>query len=157
MHTPELKIPVSPYHEWAGKMQDIKTSLMKEGGAKVIDGDINIYGKILMQGQHDRSTGLWTVPLDNTRISSMAQKYIKRQGKISNKVYKFMKVYNTIQYLHAAAFSPVTSKFIKAIDAGNFTTLLNLMTRHINQYPEKSEATIKGHMNQERKNVRSRR
>jgi hypothetical protein len=40
--------------------------LFEEGEAKVINGDIKINGNIIMQGQRDRETGLWMVPLDNS-------------------------------------------------------------------------------------------
>jgi hypothetical protein len=48
----------------------------------------------------------------------------------------------------------VKSTFIKAIELGNFTTWPNITAHHVKQYLEKSEATIKGHINQQRKNVR---
>jgi ABC-type transporter MlaC component len=38
---------------------------------------------------------------------------------------------------------------------GNFTTWPTLTAEHVNKYLEKSEATVKGHLNQTRKNVRS--
>jgi hypothetical protein len=58
------------------------------------------------------------------------------------------------QYLHAAEFSPVKSTVTKAIEAGNFTTWPNLTAQLIKQYLEKSEVTTKGHINQQRRNVR---
>jgi hypothetical protein len=117
----------------------------------VIDGDITIEGRILMQGRRSRSTGLWTVPLDNTGISSMAQQHRNRKGEMSNHVYEFTKGYYATQYLHAAIFLPVASTFIKAVEAGNFTTWPKLTAHDVKQYLKKSEATIKGHMNQQRK------
>jgi hypothetical protein len=99
-----------------------------------------------MHGQRDHSTGLCTVPLD----TNSTKKY-----KSINSVYEISKVYGTIQYLHAAAGSPVPSTFVKAIKAGNFTTWPTLTPEHVNKYLEKSEATVKGHLNQTRKNVRS--
>jgi hypothetical protein len=39
--------------------------LFEEGKAKIFEGDVTVHGKVLMEGQRDRSTGLWTVPLDN--------------------------------------------------------------------------------------------
>jgi hypothetical protein len=85
----------------------------------------------------------------------MAHQYRKRQGEMSNNVYKLSKVYNATQHLHASSFSPVNSTFTKAIEAGNFTTRPNLTAHHVKQHLEKSEAIIKGHMNQQSKNVRS--
>jgi hypothetical protein len=49
----------------------------------------------------------------------------------------------------------VPSTFIKAIEAGNFVTWPTLTAQYVRKYLEKSEATIKGHLNQTRKNVRS--
>jgi hypothetical protein len=78
-----------------------------------------------------------------------------KQNESINSVYEISKVYDKIQYLHAAAGSPVPSTFVKAIKAGNFTTWPTLTPEHVNKYLEKSEATVKGHVNQTRKNVRS--
>jgi hypothetical protein len=47
--------------------------LFEEGGAKVINGDIKINSNIVMQRQRDRETGLWAVPLDNSRANVMTQ------------------------------------------------------------------------------------
>jgi hypothetical protein len=121
----------------------------------VIEVDVTIDGEFVMQGQRDNETGLWTVLLDNTWMSTMTQKYRKQQEEISNNVYEISKVYEATQYLHAAAFSPVKSTFTKAIEEGNLTMWPNLTLHHVKQYLDKSEATIKGNMNQQRKNVRS--
>jgi hypothetical protein len=86
--------------------------------------------------------------------SSIGRKKHKKDESI-NSVYEISKVYNRIQYLHAAAGSPAPSTFVKAIKAGNFTTWPTPTPEHVNKYLEKSEATVKGHLNQTRKNVRS--
>jgi hypothetical protein len=130
-----------------GKMCDAGcTVLFDNGQAQVIDGNVSVQGRIIMHGQRDLSTGLLTVPLDTNNT---------KQNESINSVYEISKVYNTIQYLHAAAGSPVPSTFVKAIKAGNFTTWPTLTPEHVNKYLEKSEATVKGHFNQTRKNVRS--
>jgi hypothetical protein len=114
--------------------------------AQVIDGNVSVQGRIVMHGQRDLSTGLWTVLLDTNNT---------KQNESINSVYEISKVYDTIQYLHAAAGSPVPSTFVKAIKAGNLTTWPTLTPEHVNKYLEKSEATVKGHLNQTSKNVRS--
>jgi hypothetical protein len=106
-----------------------------------------------MQGEHDRTTGLWTVPLDDTEKTGESENKIETNE--INNVYEISKVYDTIQYLHATAGSPVPSTFIKAIESGNFTTCPTLTAQHVKKYLKKSEATVKGHLNQTRKNVRS--
>jgi hypothetical protein len=98
-----------------------------------------------MHGQRDHSTGLWTVSLDANSA---------KKDESINSVYEISKVYDTIQYSHTATGSPVPSMFIKAINAGNFTTWPTLTPEHVNKYLEKSEATVKGHLNQNKKNVR---
>jgi hypothetical protein len=63
--------------------------LFDEWEAKVIEGNIRIDGKIVVQGQRDREMGLlWTVPLDNTWMSVMTQQYRKQKGGMSNNVYE---------------------------------------------------------------------
>jgi hypothetical protein len=99
-----------------------------------------------MHGQHDHSAGLWTVPLDANST---------KQNESIYSAYEISKVYDTIQYLHAAAGSPVPSMFVRAIKAGNFTTWSTLTPEHVNKYLEKYEATVKGHLNQKKKNMRS--
>jgi hypothetical protein len=93
--------------------------------------------------------------LDTTRMSTMPQKYRKRQSEMSNNVYEFSKIYDSTKYLHASAFSPVKYTFIKSIEDVNFTTWSNLTAQNVKQYLDKSEAMIKGHKNHQRKNLRS--
>jgi hypothetical protein len=57
--------------------------------------------------------------------------------------------------LYAAAGSPVPLTIIKAMEAGNFTTWPTLTEQQVKKYLKISEATVKGHLNQTRKNVRS--
>jgi hypothetical protein len=38
--------------------------LFDEERAQVIEGNVEVQGRIVMHGQRDHSTGLWTVPLD---------------------------------------------------------------------------------------------
>jgi hypothetical protein len=125
------------------------------GEAKVINGPINIEGEEIMSGKRDTTTGLWTVPLDHTSATTMREQYRKRQNEMSNNVYEFTNIYDATQYLHAAAFSPVKPTFLKTIDGGNFATWPTLTAQHVKKYLEKSDASIKGHLNQQRKNVRS--
>jgi hypothetical protein len=123
------------------------------GEAKVINEPINIEREVIMSGKLDIATGLWTVSLDSTSATTMREQYRKRQNDMSNNVYKFTKIYDANQYLHVAAFSPVKSTFLKAINAGNFATWLILTAQHVKKYLEKSDASVKGNMNQQRINV----
>jgi hypothetical protein len=121
----------------------------------VINVPINTEGEVIMSRKRDITTGLRTVPLDHMSAITMREKYCKRQNEMSNNVYEFTKIYDATQYLHTAAFSPVKSTFLKATDADNFATWPTLTAQHVKKYLEKSDVSIKGHMNQHRKHVRS--
>jgi hypothetical protein len=55
-----------------------------------------------------------------------------------------------INYLHAAAFSPVKSTWIKAIKNGIFSSWPGLTEHAVEKLLSKSTATVKGHLNQQR-------
>ena len=59
------------------------------------------------------------------------------------------------QWLHASCGSPNESTFIKAIQKGNFLTWPGLTPQLIRKQLPTSEATSKGHLNQERKSIQS--
>jgi hypothetical protein len=60
-----------------------------------------------------------------------------------------------INYLHAACFSPVKSTWITAIKNGHFTSWPGLTEHAVEKHLSKSTSTTKGHLNQQRENVRS--
>ena len=60
-----------------------------------------------------------------------------------------------VQFLHHAAFIPVTSTWTQAIDVGYFTTWPVLTSELVRKYLPKSLAAAKGHMRQDRQNIRS--
>ena len=60
-----------------------------------------------------------------------------------------------VRYLHRAAFSPVISTLIKAIDAGYYTTCPGLTSKIVRKHLPKALATAQGHLHQQRQNNRS--
>jgi hypothetical protein len=70
-------------------------------------------------------------------------------------VYEKRSISDTIAYLHAACFSPVKDTWIKAIAAGNFSSWPGLSVDIVRKYLAKADANVKGHMNQQRQNIRS--
>ena len=60
-----------------------------------------------------------------------------------------------VRYLHAAFGLPVKSTWIKAIKAGNFSTWPGLTYSNAAKYYPESSETIKAHIVQSIKNVRS--
>jgi hypothetical protein len=60
-----------------------------------------------------------------------------------------------IQHLHAILFSPTTQTRIKSINNGHFATWPMFTAKEIQKYLPKSVATTMGHLDQQRKNLRS--
>ena len=61
-----------------------------------------------------------------------------------------------IAFYHATLFSPVISTWCDAIDNNSFTTWPELTSAQVRKYlPDGSAATIKGHLHQQRSNLRS--
>jgi hypothetical protein len=57
--------------------------------------------------------------------------------------------------MHAVCGYPVKSTWLKAVKAGNFVGWPLLTEKNISKYYPETDETPKGHMNQQRKNVRS--
>lgn len=97
--------------------------------------------KIVLQGNRNPTNNLWY-----TNIPTEEQ---------CHNVYHTSTIKELIQFLHGACGNPVPSSWIKAIDKGHFATWPGLTSEMVKKHLPKSEATIKGHLNQIRKNVRS--
>jgi hypothetical protein len=100
----------------------------------------------LMLGARDPPLGLWRVDLKNAETVTQST-CIHAHDEINHK--------ELISYLHAACFSPVKSIWILAIINGNFTSWPGLTERAVGKYFSKSSATVKGGLNQQRMNARS--
>jgi hypothetical protein len=93
----------------------------------------------ILTGKRDYVTGLWTIDLQQQ----------------SNNIIQISDQSDLVQYLHAACFSPTTATLVKAIKNGHFVTWPGLTVEAVLRHLPKSEATIKGHMDQRRKNILS--
>lgn len=62
---------------------------------------------------------------------------------------------NIVQFFHAAMFSPTIDTLYKAFTLGYITNVPGVTAAAIKKYPPFSTATVKGHLDQTRKNVRS--
>ena len=91
-----------------------------------------------------KENNLWTVSANEEEREEEA-----------NNVYTLPSTKQSIRYLHAAAGFPVESKWIKAIKAGNYVTWPELTTEAVHKHFLESDETQKGHMKQQRQNVRS--
>ena len=102
-------------------------------------------------GHRDSTHGLWNIPLlGDTPPSNPCL-----DTSLANSVYEMTTLKDLVIYLHRACFSPVTSTWTKAINAGYFSTWPGLTSDLVRKHLPKSVATAKGHLRQDRKNVRS--
>lgn len=106
----------------------------------------------LLQGTRDLQTGLWRFPLTNTPTMQKSTAPLEQQ---INSAYDFTSIPALIKFLHATAFSPVKSTWLKAIKSGFFQSWPGITTQAVTKHFPQSEATTKGHMDQTRKNVRT--
>jgi hypothetical protein len=111
-------------------------------------------GKIILT---DSCRGkLWVVP-----ITQKARDYHATQtGAVASNVFSFSAYKTTnkqelIQFLHAAAGSPVPATWLQAIRNQHYATWPGLTEKAANKYLPKSMATAKGHLDKGRQNTGS--
>lgn len=103
-------------------------------------------GNIILTGSRT-SNGLWSIDFQQSQDSSSDRQ--------ANSIIESSSQEQLIQYLHATCFSPSPSTWIRAINAGHFSSWPNLTTENVRKYLQPSIATSKGHMDQRRKNIQS--
>jgi hypothetical protein len=133
--------------------------------------------KLILQGQRNLTNGMWVIQLPahdgdappvtapspnkpiacstsnqttHANITTPAPKQAIACSAIEHKT----KV-DLVTFLHAACFSPATSTFLRNVKAGYFATWPGLTPELITKHLPKSIASVKGHLNQQHKNVRS--
>jgi hypothetical protein len=99
-----------------------------------------------MYGSRDPKSRLWRVNLKQKMKPEIVQ---------CNHAHDKNNQKDLINYLHDACFSPVKSTWIKAIKNGNFSSWPGLNEHNVEKYLSKSTSTAKGHLNQQRQNVRT--
>jgi hypothetical protein len=93
------------------------------------------------------------IPLQQQYTTVQNKTQLSQQ--FANNVYELKIKKEIIQYLHGACFSPTKSAWIKAIKQGHFATWPGLTAEMVEKHLPKSIATAKGHLQQQRKNLRS--
>ena len=95
-----------------------------------------------------------TVPSMPT-LQACSTRFNKGTNYVANNAFVMATKPDRAMYYHRAAFSPVPSTFISAINKGNFSTWPGLTAELISKHVPKSLATAKGHNKLARQNVRS--
>ena len=105
--------------------------------------------KIILQGHRNFNDGLWdvqipSVPPPPPLYKTMNLNYIITKDKSKT---------DLVRYLHATAFSPSITTFIKAIKNENFITWPGIDTLNFATLLGTTKATELGHLDQERANL----
>ena len=102
----------------------------------------NKNNQTMLTGKRRLHDGMWTITLPPPQQANI--------------IIQYKPVGDAIKFLHAACFSPCVSSWCKAIDKGFFKTWPGLTSKRVRQFIKiNTEATVKGHLTQERKNLRS--
>ena len=107
-----------------------------------------------LHGTRDPSNGMWIVDISAAALRPSKPSPTRTTPQVNN-VYELNKKRDIVTYLHKAAFSPVPSTWIEAIDKGFFNTWPGLTAQLVKKHLVKSPATVKGHMRSIRQNLRS--
>jgi hypothetical protein len=108
----------------------------------------------VLTGTSDTRTGLWKFPM-RTPEHPKHTPVPTTTFQCASVLQVQTGICHMIKFLHAAAFSPVKSTWITAIKRGYFTTWPGLTTAAVNKQHPQTTATVKGHLDQTRQNLRS--
>jgi hypothetical protein len=133
--------------------------------------------KLILQGQRNLTNGMWVIQLpahdgdappvparspnkpitcstsDKTKNADLATPAAKQAIACSAIEHKTKA--DLVTFLHAACFSPATLTFLRTVKAGYFATWPGLTPQLITKHLPKCFASVKGHLDQQHKNVRS--
>jgi hypothetical protein len=130
---------------------------------------ISYNNEIIMTGFRSVDTNnLWLLQLDDhvsgpsasapspSQVPNHSTPHIEPTIGTANSIVSNNTLAEQIAFYHATLFSPVISTWCDAIDRNSFTTWPELTSAQVRKYlPEGSIATIKGHLHQQRANLRS--
>jgi hypothetical protein len=151
---PELNAAASKAHVFPGMAHHSLLSvgqLCDEGYIVTFQRDTvticNSENSKLLSGPRDETTGLWRINLKQTNKH--------KPDPIANNVYELRNTGALVHYLHKALFSPTKEAMLQAVKDGHLITWPGLTEDAINKHLKLTPATVMGHMNQRRQNIRS--
>ena len=104
--------------------------------------------QVLLQGQRNLRDGLWDVdlPVVNTNPIQQHMNVIIKLDKTKSELADF---------IHGCLFSPCPSTLMQAVRNKHFLSWPGINSINFLRYSTNNIATLKGHLNQERKNLRT--
>jgi hypothetical protein len=109
---------------------------------------IRLHNQTILTGTRSPITRLWTLDLPTKSEHPNHEHYL-------NTITNNPNLRERIAFYHATMFSPAISTWCNAIDAGHMTTWPALTSAQVRRYPPQSNAMVKGHLDQQRANLRS--
>jgi hypothetical protein len=101
----------------------------------------------------DGQTGQTVQPMERTPQPYSSTKWWAET--LCSQCYGQKSIQDTIAYLHACCFRPITDTWLKSIPNGHFATWPSVTVENVRKYLGKSDATAMGNLNQIRQNIRS--
>jgi hypothetical protein len=131
--------------------------------------DVKIYknGHVIIVGKRNATNGLWNIPLapkpalppPPPNPTPSAPSRHTANGAIRHTANGAIRQAQTKQdlaaFLHACAFSPLPSTFLRAVQKGHFDSWPGLTPSLVTRHLSKSLATSKGHLRMQQKNLQS--
>ena len=108
-------------------------------------------GTLLNIGTRNNFDGLWDIAID----SKTTQPHTTIKNKANYIIKKKKTKHDLASYYHASLFSPTISTLMSAITKGNLLSWPGIDELSFHKLLETTAATELGHLNQERKNLRS--
>ena len=152
-----------------GKLCDSDCIAIFDKGKAIVTTTATIRYKdsdVVLRGTRD-SRGLWVVPMASNDQSpapptshrdtrALATQTIPRAPKHAHfNVYNDATIRDIIHFHHRTLFSPTKSTFLKALANNHFVGWPALSAQAVRQHLTLQTATLMGHMDQQRKNIRS--
>ena len=107
-----------------------------------------------MHGTRDNQTSLYMVPLKPEQNENMKEVKIPERH-FAGSLYETKSKAYLCTFLHIALWSPCTSTLLSAIKNNFLATWPGLTEQFVQKFPQKSEATAKGHIRQYSKGKQS--
>ena len=112
--------------------------------------DISYDGEIVITGDRSKETTLWHLKYTPTSNNNSSLLPFYANATIGSNTTK-----NIIEFFHASMFSPTNSTLYKALKLNYITNIPGVTAAAFQKYAPFSTATVKGHLDQTRKNIRS--
>jgi hypothetical protein len=123
--------------------------------------NVKIYknGHAIIVGQRNATNGLWNIPLAPkpapTPSLHQPAPVLPLRHTANGAIRHAQTKQDLAVFLHACAFSPLPSTFLRAVQKGHFDSWPGLTPSLVTRHLRKSLATSKGHLRMQQKNLQS--